>query len=88
MTLPSRSSASLTKRERCALRAFNVEGELNEGIMANQWPTIRNARAVANSLRTKGLVVFEIYLDDEAGYQLELTPLGLQAAAELAELDA
>lgn len=55
---------------------FVSEGECFEGMIANLWPLVRNARLVANGLVAKGLVTFGDWLDEEAGYELLLTDEG------------
>lgn len=84
---PRQGEVWLTPREEAALRLFNVNGELNEGLMHDAWPLIRRPRNITNSLLHKGLVVLGVWWD-EAGYELDLTPAGLEAAGRLAEPDA
>lgn len=59
------------------MRLFITEGDpITEGHIADLWPLVRNARLVANALQAKGLIAFDTYLGDDAGYELKLTPLG------------
>lgn len=72
---------NLTKREKCALDLYVLNGELNEGLMASAWPLIRNARPVTNSLLRKGLVTLGAWWDEGVGYELHLTDAGREALA-------
>jgi hypothetical protein len=73
---PARRGARLTERELAALRLFETEGECNEGMIANLWPLVRNARLVINSLEKKRLVSLGTYWGDDVGYELKLTEAG------------
>jgi hypothetical protein len=68
-------TVKLTKRERASLNLFRETGELNEGLMYELWPLIRNPRLVTNSLLRKGLVEKGDWWDG-AGYELHLTDAG------------
>ena len=73
--------ARLTERERTALALSVLNGELNEGLMAAEWPLIRNARLVTNSLLRKGLVTLGGWWGVGVGYELHVTDAGRAALA-------
>jgi hypothetical protein len=78
------STPTLTKRERATLELLAFEGELNEGMMADQlYPLVLRPRLVANSLVKKGLVKLGTWWDEEAGYELVLTDAGREAIRAL-----
>jgi hypothetical protein len=75
---------ALTKKQAAALDVFNLEGELNEGMIYERcWPLVRNVRLVTNALVEKGLVTIGSWWDEGVGYELILTDSGREAANAL-----
>ena len=74
------STVDLTEREAAALRLFDVQGYVNEGMLFDTWPEIRRPRLISKALERKALVVFEEWTgrfdDGGGGYDLSLTDFG------------
>jgi hypothetical protein len=72
-----------TRKQKAALAAYVRNGELNEGLIADEcWPLVRNVRLVTNGLLARGLVTLGDWWDEGVGYELHLTELGLRWAKE------
>jgi hypothetical protein len=75
-----------TRRQKAALGAYARNGELNEGMIADEcWPLVRNVRLVTNGLIARGLVTLGDWWGEGVGYELHPTDLGLRCANATAD---